>query len=168
MVVVVDLGIPRRHRRHVERLRQRQPGLALVAAHRHRAVEAVEVVNYVGVGFQLAEIGQALHERPLVVAPFGPTVIVLGNAAQEHLAVDGAGAADHLAARNHHVLRPRRAALAGERPVVRRAHLRRPRRVAEFQVVGRLLQVNIVRPGLQEQHRAIGVFGQPGGEGAPA
>ena len=114
VVVVVDLGIPRRHGRHVERLRQRQPGLALVAAHRHRAVEAVEVVNYVRIGFQLAEIGQALHERPLVVAPLGPTVVVLGNAAQEHLAVDGAGPAHHLAARHHHVLGARRAALAGE------------------------------------------------------
>ena len=114
VVVVVDLGIPRRHGRYVERLRQRQPGLALVAAHRHRAVEAVEVVYYVGVGFQLAEIRQALDEGPLVIAPLGPTVVVLGNAAQEHLAVDGAGAADHLATRHHHVLGAGRAALAGE------------------------------------------------------
>ena len=51
---------------------------------------------------------------------------------------------------------------------MRRAHFRGPGGIAELQVVGRLLQVGVVRPGLQQQHRAVGVLGQPGGEGAPA
>ena len=44
--------------------------------------------------FQLTEIGQHLGEFPLGVAPSGPVVVVLRNAPEEHLPIDGAGAAD--------------------------------------------------------------------------
>ena len=168
VVVVVDLVVASCDGRDVEGLLQGQPGLALVAADGNGAVEAVEVVDDVGVGLQLAEVGQALDEGPLVVAPLGPAVVVLGNAAQEDLAVDGAGAADDLAAGDDDVLGADGAAPAGEGPVVGRAHLGRAGRVAELQIVGGLLEVSVIGACLQQQHRAVGVFGQTGGKRAAA
>ena len=76
-----------------------QPFRAGIAPDRNRAVVAVEVASAeVQVRLHLVEVGQAASEAPLVVAPRGPAVVVLGNATQQHLTVDGAGAASSLAA----------------------------------------------------------------------
>ena len=137
-----------------------QPVLAAVAAHRDRAGVAVEVVGDVGVGFQLAEIGQAVGEFPFVVAQRRPGVVVLGHAAQQHLPVDGRGTADDPAPGDGHPL-----GLAGvvgpESPVVRGVNGRRRLVVAVLEVVGVEVKVGVVRPGLQHQHGAVGILGQP-------
>ena len=138
----------------VERLLRRQPGLAGKAAHRNEAVVVVEVVGpKVHVGFQLAQVGQDAGEAPLVVAQGGPGVVVLRHAAQQHLAVDGAGAAHHAPARDGHRLGRQRSRIALERPVVRRVNGRGCLVVAKLQVIGVGLELRVVRPRFQQQHR---------------
>ena len=163
MVVVIDLRVSDVGASLNERLLEGQPVLPAVPAHRYRPVEPVEVVVDVGVGLLLAEERQNVDVAPLVVPPRRPPVIVLGHAAQEYLPVDGAGSTHHAATRHVHRLGLPRRPGAHERPVVRRSHLRGPRRVPELQVVRRLLQVGVVRPCLQQQHRAVWILGQSGG-----
>ena len=82
----------------VERVLRRQPGLAGETVHHDGAIAAVKVVvAVVGVGFNAAKDGQQLGVAPLVVALRRPAVVILRHAAQEHLPVDGAGAAGNLA-----------------------------------------------------------------------
>ena len=135
-----------------------QPVLPLGAAHRQRALGAVEVVAaVVPVVLQLAEEGQAVGELPLVVAPLGPQVVVLGNAAEDHLAVDGRRAAHGLAARDDHRLVLQRGGPPAQVPAVRPVG-GQPRVVALFQVLGQVLEVGIIRPGFQQDHRLVGHF----------
>ncbi len=79
-----------------------QPFVGLVAPDDGRAVNAVEVVGEVGVRLHAVEKRDELLERPLVVAPRCPVVVVLRDAAQEYLRVDSGRAAGRLAARNEH------------------------------------------------------------------
>src|SRR5918992_1056252 len=75
-----------------------EPLLLFIAAHRDGAIIAVEVpAGKVQVGLHLTEIGEHLGEAPFVVAPGCPVVIVLRDPAEDHLTIDGAGTARHLA-----------------------------------------------------------------------
>ena len=68
------------------------------AAHRHRSGGAVKVVApEVQVRLQLVEIGQHPGIAPLVIAPLGPPVVIVGDAPVHHLPVHRAGAAGGLA-----------------------------------------------------------------------
>ena len=79
----------------IERILGRQPSIPLVAAHRDGSFRAVEIVMDVCVGLQFSQVGENVGEAPLVVAHGGPCVVVLRNTAQQHLAIDGAGASHH-------------------------------------------------------------------------
>ena len=151
-----------------EGLLSRGPVLAGVMAHRDRALGAVEVIVKVGVVLQLAEVGQAVDVGPAVVAPGGPGVVVLGRAANEGLAVDGAGAAHSLAARDRH--RPLfGGGGAGEGPVVggaSSAGFEVHGAPAELEHVGELGEIGEVGAGLQQQHGPLGVLGEPCGDDA--
>ena len=83
---------------------QRFPCLFLVPPHAHRPVVAVKVVMDVLVSLHAAEEGEELDVFPFVVALGGPRVVIFRQAAQEHLAVDGAGAADDFASGGVHVV----------------------------------------------------------------
>ena len=151
----------------IERLLGWQPGRLGEAADGDEAFRVVKVVGpEVHVAFQLPQVGQDAGEAPLVVAQGGPGVVVLGHAAQQHLAVDGAGAADYPAARHRHRLGRQGSCVALEGPVVRGVNGRGRLVVAELEVVGVGLEIWVVRPGLQKQHRLAGVFRQPAGQSA--
>ena len=138
----------------------RQPRFLLVAAHRDRAFRAVEVVVYVGVGLRHSEVGQGLYEGPFVVAPRSPVVIVLGDAPQKDLPVNGAGASHHPAPRHRHGCPLFGCGRSLEGPVVGGVHRRGKLVIAELQVVGICLEVGVVRAGLQQKDGPVGVFGQ--------
>ena len=151
-----------------EGLLEGQPLLAGKTPHRNRAFGAVEVVADVQIGFHLAEVGQDIYVLPAGVALGGPAVVVFGHAAEQHLPVDGAGAAHDLAAGRRQQLRLLRRALRPPRPVVRRALRGGVGLVTILQIVGVKLVFRIVRPGFQQQHRAALILGQPGCDHAPA
>ena len=161
-VVVVGMGEAVGAGGVVESGLSREPLLALETAGDDGAVVAVEVVGEVGVRLQAAEAAQQVLEAPLVVAHGGPGVVVLGDAAQEHLAVDGAGAAGDFAAGNHD-LGVLSGAVSGELPVVIAGHDVGGGGVAELHLIGQVLEVGVVGSGFQQQHRSVGVFAQPGG-----
>ena len=128
-----------------------------IAANGDRAVVAVNVASpKIEVSLHLVEVGQALGKAPLVVAPLGPAVIVLGNATQQHLAVDGAGAAGGPAPGNLQVghfvghVAPVGPAVG---PIRRQEHV-----VAQLDIVGQMVDRRIVRTGLEQQHRYIRIL----------
>ena len=168
-VVHILVGrIPRIQARLHERLLEGQPRLARKPAYRNRALRAVKVVADVEVSFHLPEIGQNVHEAPAVVALGGPAVVVFGHAAQQHLSVDGAGAADHLAPWRGQHLGLLGGTLGPPRPVVGRALGRGIGFVSVFQVIGIVFVLWIIRSGFQQQNRSVRVLGQPGGHHAAA
>ena len=73
----------------IERLGDGLPRLFGESVADDRPVRAVKVVRVGGVGFELAEVGQAVFEPPLAVSPRLPVVVILRDAAQEYLPVDG-------------------------------------------------------------------------------
>ena len=110
-----------------------------------------------------AEEGQDIGVAPLIVAPFGPAVVVLGDAAVEYLAVDGGGAAGGLAAWDDQV-----GLLGGYAGAVGPAvgAVRREENViAQFQVIGEMIEIGIIRPGLEQQDALVWVLGQTGCDG---
>ena len=151
----------------VEGLGHRLHIFQLVASYRNGSVGAVPVVSgEVLVRLHLAEVGQNLRERPLVVAPRGPIVIVLGDTPKDGLSVYGA--------------RPARRSASGDDET--RLRLSSPPRIAPcvctvvsgvvevvavLQVLGQMLEVGIVRARLQQQHRLVGVFREPVGQHTP-
>jgi hypothetical protein len=165
VVVVIGLGVTAFQAGRLERILQRQPVLRLMAAHWHRAFRTVEIVLYIGIGLQLPKKWQKVDVAPLVVTPFSPPVVILGDTAQENLAVDGAGAAHHLSPGHGDLVGLGRSGGADERPVMRRAHLGCGWTVAVFYVVGKSVEVRVVRSRFKQQYRAVGVFGQPGCDG---
>ena len=165
VVVVIGLGVTAFQAGRLERILQWQPVLRLMAAHWHRAFRTVEIVLYIGIGLQLPKKWQKVDVAPLVVAPFSPPVVILGDAAQENLAIDCAGAAHHLAPGHGDLVGLGRSGRADERPVMKRAHLGCGRAVAVFHVVGKSVEVRVVRSRFKQQYRAVGVFGQPGCDG---
>ena len=122
------------------------------------------VVLEVVVILHAAEEGQDVGVTPLVVAPFGPTVVVLGDSTVENLAVNGGGAAGGLAPGDDEVgllggdtgaVGPTVGSVSGEKDVV-----------AELQVIGQMVEIGVVGAGLQEQDGLVGVLGQAGGDGS--
>ena len=137
--------------------------LALEAAGDDGAVGVVEVIaGEVGVGLDAAQEREQLDEAPFVVAHLGPGVVVLGDAAEEDLAVDGAGAAGDLAAGDHHG-GCGFGGFAPELPVVVAGHDVGGGGVAELDLVGQLLELGVVRAGLQQEDGDGGVFAEAGG-----
>ena len=138
--------------------------IALEASGDDGAVGVVEVIaGEIGVSLDAAQEGEQLDVAPFVVAHLGPRVVVLGDAAEEDLAVDGAGAAGYLAAGNHHG-RSSVGGLAPELPVVVAGHDVGGGGVAELDLVGQLLEVGVVAAGLEQQDRDGGVFAEAGGD----
>ena len=162
-IVVVGMGETVGADGVVEGRLSRQPILALEASGDDGTVVAVEVVGEIGVGLQAAETAQQVREAPLVIAHGGPTVVVLGDAPQEHLAVDGAGTAGDLAT-GHHDLGVFRGAVPGELPVVVAGHHVGGGGVAELHLVGQVVEVGVIGAGLDQEHGGAGVFAQPGGD----
>ena len=151
----------------VKRLLVGQGLIGLEPAHDYGTVGVVEVVAAeVGVGLDHAEVLQQVLEAPLVVAQSGPGVVVLGNAPQEDLAVDGAGAAGDLAPGHQHRF-GMFGGLAGELPVVVAGHYVGAGGVAELDLFRQMLEVGVVRPGFEQKHRAGRVFAQPRGYNGP-
>ena len=141
---VVEAGL-------VERLGRAAPLLFRESVADDWPVRAVVVVAVSGVRLQLAEVRQRVLECPLVVAPGRPAVVVVRHAAQEDLAIDGAGSARYLAARHQHRLR----LICGARrelPVVVARHDVGRGRVAVLDLFGQVVQFGVVRPRLKQQH----------------
>ena len=88
----------------VESLVKGQPLVLLEAPHGHRTFGAVKIVPDVRIRFLLPEVRQNLQILPLVIAHGGPIFKVLGQPAQENLAIDGAGPAHHLASGHREVV----------------------------------------------------------------
>ena len=160
-VHIVILRVARLPAGGKKRLLKRQPFLPWEPSHRNRPLGAVKIVADVQIRLHLAEIGQNIHKRPPVVACGGPAVIILRRSPQQHLPVDGAGAAHHLAPRRRQQLRLLRRALRPPGPVVRRPLRRRIGLVAVLQIVRVMLIIGIVRPRFQQQHRPPRILGQP-------
>ena len=128
-----------------------------------RAVEVAGVVLVGGVRLHHVEVGHELLEAPLVVSPLGPVVVVLRNAADEYLPVDGAGAAGHPAP--GHVYGRRAIGGPGlELPVVVAVPDALGGQVAVLHLLRQAVHVGVVRTRLQEQHRGVGVLGESRGE----
>ena len=111
----------------------------------------MEVVGEVGVGLQLAEVGQGLLESPLVVPHGRPVVEVFGNAPEEDLHVDGAGAAGDLAPGDVHRLGDL-GGLGDEVPVVLAGGDVGTGGVPVPDLLRQAVEVRNVRAGLQQQH----------------
>ena len=169
VVVVGAVGLAPVAQGVVEGLLLGGAGLVTEAVHGDRPLGAVEVAVEVGVGLDPLQAGQDLLPGPLRVAGGGPAVVVLRDAAQEDLGVDGAGAAHQTAPGDVHV----RVGVGGARPVapaeagvvaegpgpdarlaVGPPHLR-----------GQVLRVGEVGARLQQQHPAAGL-GEARGEHA--
>src|SRR5262249_22046675 len=99
-------------------------------------------------GLDLAKVGQQLLKAPLVVPHSRPRVVVFGHAAQEDLAVDGAGAARHLATR-HQDWRRLVSASTDKLPIVTAGHDVDSGAVAVFDCFREWIEVRIVRSSLE-------------------
>ena len=144
----------------IESCGNRNPLFFLEPPDREGALIAVEVVaGVVPVVFHLAEIGQAAGEGPLIVAQRGPVVVVLRHAAEDDLAVDGAGAAGGLPSRNDHWLGLGRVGDASKVPTVGTVG-RAPDVVAAFQVIRQVLELRVVWACFQQEHRLFGILGK--------
>src|SRR5215510_2373460 len=138
--------------------RMGKPLLRLVSAHGDRTIGAVEVPPEIQIVFHLAEVRQDFEEGPLVIAPGGPVIVVLRDAAVENLPIDGAGAPGRLAAGYRQL-----GLLWGDgrhiSPAMR-AIGRQPHIVAELKVIGEMLEVRVIRSGLEEEHRSARILRQ--------
>ena len=154
-----------------ERAHDRAQALAGEAADRHRAAGAVPVAAG-GVVLRAPEVGQDRLPRPVVVAQADPAVEVAAVGAHRIAAVDGRGAADDLAARDGHDAR----GLDAEARLGRRGRDDARRLVAPVvvhpaerpgaaDVLRHLLDGRIVRTGLQQEHRDVGILAQPSWRG---
>ena len=159
VVVVLQVGDATFEAGVEERALEGNELVALPAHDGHGTALAVEVAADVLVVFELAERRERLFPRPLVVAKGGPLVVVGGHAADGHRAVDGRGAAGHLAARE--VDRTVRDGIGFELPVV--VDDGHPESVLE--VVGRLIDIGVVGSGLQQEDATVGVLAKPRSEG---
>ena len=118
-----------------------------------------------GVGLQLAEVVEQVLVAPLVVALGSPGIEVLGYTTQENLPVDGAAASGYLAPGNLKFAAGVSAA-ATEIPVVVMGNHIDARGEAELDFLGQMLEIGVVRPGFQQQHRAMRVFAESGSDHA--
>ena len=158
MVLIRVLGKPQVHAGVIKGLRGRQPFLSLVAADGNRTFVAMKIATgEVQVVFQPAEVRQHLDERPLVVAPGGPVVVVLGHPPKQHLAIDGAGAPGSPAPGDLNRLRLQGCRRCGVAPIVG-AVGGAPHIVAIFQVDGQVLEFRVVGTSLQKEDGSAGIF----------
>jgi hypothetical protein len=122
-----------------------------------RTAGAVIVVGAAFLVFRLAEIRQHVVVRPAGIAHLAPEVEILLLAANVDQPVDGAGAAQHLAARPGHL------------PVVHSRHRLGDEVPADLLVVDITIEagrdmdprVAILAAGLQKQHSRAGIGGKP-------
>lgn len=142
-----------------ERGLRRKPRIPRVTPHTRGAVLSVPFIVEVKVCFDRLEVRQHPIERPLVVPPRGPSIKVLGNAADEDLVVDRAAAADQLSARERGRL------LAGRRlgrvaPEMLLVTQERGGARADPDVRRQRVERRIVGSGLEEKDGPGRVFGE--------
>ena len=167
MILIGVLPVTHGYAGVIIRAEVRKPVCPFVPADRNGAVVAVKVSSgKVEVGLQFTEVGQHFGERPLVIAPLGPIVVVLGYAPEQHLAVDGAGAAGGFAPGNHHRFGLQGRALGLKVPAMGPVG-GTPNVIAAFDILGQVLEHRVVRACFQQQHALVGVFGQSSGEDTP-
>src|SRR5919108_4313058 len=144
----------------------REPLLPLIAAHGDRTTGTVEVPPIIQVVFHLTEVGQDLEKGPLIIAPGRPVVIVLRDAAVEDLPIDGAGAAGRLATgyRQTRLLRGDGRHVCPAMGTISR----QPDIVAQLEVIREMLEVRIIRSGLEEEHRSARILRQASREHTPS
>ena len=130
-------------------------------------VRVVEVpAAEVGIRLDHPEILEQVLKAPLVVAHGRPGVVVFGNAPEEHLAVDGAGAAGHLTPGHQHLFGGVRG-LTGKLPIVVADHDVGGGSVAVLDLIGKLLEIGVIRSRFEQQHRAVGVLAEARGHDGP-
>ena len=100
----------------------RQPILFGVSPYWDGSIAAVEVVVNVSIGLQFPQEWEHIGEAPFVISHGGPGVIVLGYSSEQHLAIDGAGTADHPASGDWNGIGLLGSGVALERPVMGCAH----------------------------------------------
>ena len=146
------------------------PRVRIGMVHEDGPLGTVVVSVLVDISFRFAEERQDLFVTPLVIAAGGPRVEILGNASIEGRGVDRAGPTGNPAPGHQH----RRRQVGRGRcklPVVRvggqpdrvagggsRSRRNRSGGKAVLELVGQQFEVQIVRPGLQQQHRALRIF----------
>src|SRR6185437_5993789 len=107
--------------------------------------------------FELAIKRQDLGKTPFRVAPRRPFVEILRRAAQRYMAVDGGGTAGNLAPRIRDFAIG--TDLGDEAPVVRTSG-----DPGAQEIVGALLDGRVIGAGFDQQHTAVGVLAEAGGE----
>ena len=162
VVEVLHWPVPGLHAGIAERPQRRGPLRFAQPPAGNGAVDAVEVVGEVHVRLQPSEEGQHLVEAPLGVSAGGPSVEVVGQPPQEHLAVDRAGAARDAAPGDEHRLRAL-VGRPGEVPAVLLSHHHvRAAGVPVLELVRQSGEVGVVGAGFQEQDRSAAGHGEPG------
>ena len=148
---VVLVGVFREariHARLIERLGVGFPLVSRVPLDGDGPIAPVEVATEIPISLHFPEVGQDVGESPFVVSHSRPTVIIVGNAPIEYLAVNGAGAAHGFASGNL------KGWLIGSYPggkspvmgaIGGKIHV-----VAQFQVVGQVLKVRVIGASFQE------------------
>ena len=139
-----------------------RPLLLGVAATGDRAIITVELVPEVLVGLHAFHIGQHFFEGPLIVAPFGPSVVVFPLSAKELGAVNCAGASGDLAARDVHTS-PGCGSGAEVPEVVRIEN--RSAAVCKFDLLGEAFDFGEISASFEEEDGAVWIFGESGGKG---
>ena len=142
--------------RLVESHRMGEPLFWLIAAHRHRTAGTVKLILKIVVVFHLAKIWQHFGERPLIITPGGPVVVVFRNATIQYLAIHRTRTTHGFATGNlqRRLLWRHLADIA---PVMRPIG-RQPDIIAQFEIVREMRQVGVIRSRLKEQDRGVRIF----------
>ena len=161
-VQVVNMRVAELAAGVIERRLRRQPRLALKAVADDRAFAAVKIVLEIGIRLHPAKERQNPLKRPFAIAVSRcPVLEIVRQPAQKHLPVNRASAARNLAPWHKHRLR-HIISLARELPVMLVAHHNiRARRIAILQLLRQPLEIRIIRPRLQQQHRPCPILRQP-------
>ncbi|MCY1228678.1 hypothetical protein D9M72_410080 [compost metagenome] len=144
---------------------EQRADIGLGRGHVQRAVAAMVVVGALVVGLGLAEVGQAVGVAPVLQRlVLCPAVVVHGVAADIDHAIDQRRTAQPLAAAlRHAAVVHMRLGLGHIGPVISRA-LQRIRQRRRH--LGAPVQAPVRAPSFQQQHRDIGILGQPRGQHA--
>ena len=127
------------------------------------------VVGKICIGLDAPEVRHEFRERPLVVAPRSPIIVVFGQSSEKNLSVHGAGATDEFSSGDVHfgieVVRP-----GGEVPIVFAvlAESASPdvavEPISKFDLHGEVFNVRIVWTGFEEEDRDIRIFAKTRGD----
>ena len=145
------------------------PLFRLPSAAQNGAFGAVVVVGKVGIGLDAPEVGHEFLERPFVVAPLSPIVVIFGQSSEKDLGVYGAGSADEFSAGNLH-FGIEVVSAGGEVPVVLAvfAECAGPdvavEAVSEFDLHREVVDVWVVWTGFEEEDGDVGVFAEAGSD----